>query len=204
MPTVYRDKNLRRVTIDIEVMGSIVNDNGQIYVVRLFESRTQFSFRLALRYHSENPPENRDSIVLDFAKCIILDGSYRFHEYNSVSDNSSRKPIIVSNETEDNTKFHSQYAWGINDFGQVYIDHPLATGLNTEEKYLGRQIVIDLLTNSAKNNRAKKKDIVSNAHFPEIPILDALDELVREGHIEDDNQDLVLVGNPLREQIGFR
>jgi len=198
----YRDIELREITIEIDERTGLHHGEGEQRVVRIFDvTGTQYSFTLALRYPCVSPLENSDSIVLDFAKCKILDDSYRSHKHDLEADNSPRKAIMVSNSTEDSTKFHSLYSWGSDERRQFYINHLLATRLHIEEERLGRQIIIRSLRST---NGIPFKQLLELAHFPNVAIENALNVLLNEENVALVEGNLVLVGNPQSEKIGFK
>lgn len=95
------------------------------------------------------------------AKCLVLDGSYRFHP---VHRGDYHDAISLSPLPEDKGKVDYMYS---NDGNAVAILHPMIRQLHIEENRLARRIALQLLYESAG---LKMEDVFERAHFPRDPL----------------------------------
>ncbi len=169
MSLEYRDKSLRKLKIHLEATSPFKAAATQFRVI--FElPNGHHSFKLVVEYPGEyfwqstgtKPPESFEKILLDFAKCFVLDRSFLRH--NTDLQSQLDKRVLISNvEAERKAVIDSRFSWAVNDIGELRVAHPLIERLTIEEGRLARRIALDTLYRHASISMS---EILHLAHFP--------------------------------------
>lgn len=190
----YRDKQLRLVKIHIE-SGNHFEFISQINRVIFELPSGQFCFRLVVEFpdillsstQNSQPPDYLE-IIVDFAKCLVLDGSYRQH--NPTPYATQDKTVLITNNNEKRAvKIHSKFNWELDQLGNIRVGHPLSSNLFIEECKLARRIALKLYYEKVETTN---NEIIAEAHFPATPVAREVNGLNASKYVQPFNDKLFL------------
>ena len=155
----YRNRRLKKLKVSWEdVSQSTGIRGGAEYVVVIDEGNSGFAFTLML--FPPNVNQDLDVIACKFAKCVILDESYRSYVIEGVY-----KKILVADSPNigSQAELAARYDWRYDSYGVLTVNHPIYRRLTIEEGKLGRRLYLDWLYTHTETTRA---ETLEQAHFP--------------------------------------
>ena len=130
-PIEYRDRQSRKITIDIETYLSD-SDHGTFATILFHDAENTFALDamfidLAWQIKPNAMEKCLGEACERLAKCLVLDGQYRDHAL--AGGNSHHDFILLSRRPEDQGRVYLRYEY---DGQKIWIDHPLMNQLDVQ------------------------------------------------------------------------